>query len=199
MTRHEQLKFCRVCTHHEKDLNRGILCSLTGDIATFEETCTSYVQDPGRNYRGSGKGWSTGVYLNTASKGKRFTNFIIDRIVLLVLSLGFGIFLGVVLALVSPAALTIMEEGNFLMEYFLAFVFGTIYYSLLEGLTGRSVGKLITKTRVVNEEGGSPSFSSVFLRSLCRYIPFDAFSFLGDDAIGWHDTLSKTRVIEIED
>ena len=87
---------------------------------------------------------------------------------------------------------------DFLLEYFIGFVLGTIYYSIFEGLTGRSVGKLITKTKVVNEEGEKASFDSIIRRSLCRYIPFEALSFLGSDAIGWHDTLSKTRVVEIE-
>jgi len=32
-------------------------------------------------------------------------------------------------------------------------------------------------------------------RTLCRLIPFDALSFLFNDSVGWHDTLSKTRIV----
>jgi len=33
-------------------------------------------------------------------------------------------------------------------------------------------------------------------RTLCRYIPFEPFSFLGNKPIGWHDSLSKTLVVK---
>lgn len=198
MTRQEQLTFCRKCIHQEKDLNRGILCGLTNEIANFQDTCTSFVEEQAPKYRGAGSSWSSGTYLNTASKEKRFANYLIDRIVLLIFGFGFGMVLGIILALISPESLSIFEQDNFFLEYLFAFILGTIYYSVFEGLTGRSLGKLITKTKVVNEDGERADFSSIFLRSMCRYIPFNAFSFLGDDAIGWHDTMSKTRVIEIE-
>ena len=198
MTRQEHLKFCKVCTHQKKDLDKGIICGLTDKIADFEDSCTSYIEDEKYKLRGSGIYWPTGVYLNTASQGKRFANYLIDRIVLFLFSLGFGILLGIILALFSPETLDVVEQGNFLLEYLFAFVLGTIYYSIFEGLTGRSLGKLITKTKVVNEQGEKADFGSIFLRSMCRYIPFNAFSFLSSDAIGWHDTLSKTRVVEVE-
>ena len=198
MTRQEHLKFCQVCTHQKKDLNKGIICGLTDAIADFENKCPSFLEDTTLKFRGSGSGWSNGIRLNTASQGKRLANFLIDRIVLLLLSIGLGILLGVALALIAPSYLELFEQDNFLFEYFIGFVLGTIYYSIFEGLTGRSVGKLITKTKVVNEEGEKAGFDSIVLRSLCRYIPFEAFSFLGSDAIGWHDTLSKTRVVEIK-
>ncbi|MEX0287545.1 MAG: RDD family protein [Flavobacteriaceae bacterium] len=199
MTRQEHLKFCRRCTHQKKDLEKGILCGLTDKIADFEDHCTSFVEEESLGFRGSGTGWSSGVYLNTASQGKRLTNYIIDRIVLLLFSFAFGIVLGIFLALVSPDTLAVLEQGNLFIEYIIAFIFGTIYYSLLEGLTGRSIGKLFTKTKVVNEDGERADFGSIFLRSMCRFIPFNAFSFLGSDAIGWHDTLSKTRVVVVEE
>ena len=35
MTRQEHLKFCQVCTHQKKDLNKGIICGFTDAIADF--------------------------------------------------------------------------------------------------------------------------------------------------------------------
>lgn len=70
------------------------------------------------------------------------------------------------------------------------------YYIPLETLSGRTIGKLITGTKVVSEEGRIPSFSAVMKRTLSRFIPFEAFSFLGKDPRGWHDTLSKTYVVK---
>jgi uncharacterized RDD family membrane protein YckC len=68
------------------------------------------------------------------------------------------------------------------------------YYLLTEGLYGRTLGKLITGTRVVTESGGRPSFGQIYKRTWLRAIPVEAFSFLGARP-GWHDRWSKTRVI----
>ena len=69
---------------------------------------------------------------------------------------------------------------------------------ILEGLTQRTIGKLITRTKVVMENGEKPSSEAIIIRSLCRMIPFDAFSFLGDPSRGWHDTISKTYVVDVQ-
>lgn len=51
-------------------------------------------------------------------------------------------------------------------------------------LKGKTIGKYITKTIVVMEDGSKPKASDIVLRSLCRLIPFDAFSFLGTEGKG---------------
>jgi len=50
-------------------------------------------------------------------------------------------------------------------------------------------------TIVVDERGNKISFGKAALRSLCRIIPFEAFSFLGEEGRGWHDTITNTYVI----
>jgi hypothetical protein len=45
MTRVEQVKICRKCQNREMDTNRGLICKLTGDVATFEGQCPDFVQD----------------------------------------------------------------------------------------------------------------------------------------------------------
>jgi uncharacterized RDD family membrane protein YckC len=72
-----------------------------------------------------------------------------------------------------------------------------LYYFLFENGRGITIGKLITNTRVVHESGRRATTKEIFIRTLCRLIPFDAFSYLGD-GVGWHDTLSHTRVISKE-
>ena len=71
------------------------------------------------------------------------------------------------------------------------------YYTLLETLFGRTPGKLIMGTRVVDEDGSRPSFDQVLGRTLCRFIPFEAFTFLGNKGVpyGWHDKIPKTKVV----
>ena len=37
---------------------------------------------------------------------------------------------------------------------------------------------------------------SVIIRTLVRMVAFEAFTFLNDNARGWHDTLSVTYVVK---
>jgi len=77
----------------------------------------------------------------------------------------------------------------------IAMIFHALYYFVPEYLFGKTIGKMITRTRVVTETGTQPTFNQLILRTLCRYIPFEYFSFLGEGT-GWHDTLSNTRVVK---
>jgi uncharacterized RDD family membrane protein YckC len=62
-------------------------------------------------------------------------------------------------------------------------------------MTGRTLGKLITRTSVVDAEGRRPTFKQVLGRTFSRIIPFEPFSFFGKDARGWHDSMSNTFVV----
>ncbi len=45
MTRSEHLEFCKICTQRKLDLKTGLLCSLTGKIADFEDSCIHFHKD----------------------------------------------------------------------------------------------------------------------------------------------------------
>lgn len=45
MTREEHLEFCRRCLNRKFAPNRGIICSLTGQIADFEKECENFKVD----------------------------------------------------------------------------------------------------------------------------------------------------------
>ena len=133
------------------------------------------------------------VLCNVASKGKRFANYILDGIFIGIWSFIFGIFLGIVLLFFPESS--ILEGDTRLLEYLLGFTAAMIYYVSLESLTGRTFAKYITKTKVITENGGKPSFGTIFIRALCRFVPFEPFSFLGSKDTGWHDRWSKTLVV----
>jgi uncharacterized RDD family membrane protein YckC len=123
-----------------------------------------------------------------AGKWRRFFNFLIDRVG----AMGFGFVIGV------GVGVSGWEAGlNFLLEHQIVsgLLIMIVYYVLLEGLTGRTLGKLITGTKVVNERGEPPSFAQTLGRTFSRFIPFEAFSFLGDDGRGWHDSVPGTYVV----
>ncbi len=191
MNREEQLQFCRICKNQKFDMKQGIICGLRNAVADFEDTCPSFEEDTALKEKEATTMAARNVYDSEVSKGTRFANRLIDYIFILV----FGFVIGIVWALVSPDTVSVLEEGGRLMDYVFGIIIGMIYYTLFEMITSRTLGKLITGTKVVDEEGNTPDAGTILVRSLCRYIPFDAFSFLGDGP-GWHDTLSKTRVVK---
>ncbi|WP_108807662.1 RDD family protein [Aquimarina spinulae] len=192
MTRQEYLQFCKICTNQKFDSKQGIVCRLTDAIANFEDTCTTFEEDPILAEKEKQLTITRTVVGKEASQGKRFTNYILDSICILV----FGFVFGIVVAFIFPSMLSILETDSRIIDYGLGFILGMIYYSFFEITTGRTIGKLITGTKVVDEYGNNPDMQTILVRSLCRHIPFNAFSFLGDGS-GWHDTLSKTKVIEV--
>jgi uncharacterized RDD family membrane protein YckC len=137
------------------------------------------------------------VSFRVASGGKRFANYLLDTVFLMVFGSVVGVTIGIVLAVASPESLLEPAKENKLLDYVAGFILSMLYYAILESASGRTVAKFITKTKVVNEKGEKPDFSTILVRSLCRFIPFEALSFLDSDHSGWHDKLSKTKVVEV--
>jgi len=198
MTREEQLVFCKRCEHQKIDLKQGIICSITNKLADFEETCPSFVEDEARVSYFESIEKSRPVVQKEAGTGKRFLNYLIDLVCLYLFSMMFGFVLAIVLSLMAPGALSFLDNPNILLNYLIGIIFGTLYYVILEGSTGRTIGKLITQTKVVDNEGHKPGLTKILKRSVCRFIPFEPFSFLGSSSRGWHDSLSDTRVVKVE-
>ncbi|MEH6407381.1 MAG: RDD family protein [Leeuwenhoekiella sp.] len=76
-------------------------------------------------------------------------------------------------------------------------IFGSFisYYLIMEYKFQRTLGKFLTKTKVVTQTGSKPSLNDIFIRTLCRFIPFDRTSFIVVKN-GFHDSLSKTTVVK---
>ena len=135
-----------------------------------------------------------------ASKGKRFANYLIDLVGYFIFSGIIGVFYGIYLVMADGDSSMLGTEENLsdpLLEFLIGIIVILSYYTLSEYyFKGKTLGKLITKTRAVTEENKRLDFRAAFVRSLCRLIPFEAFSFLGEESVGWHDSIPKTRVIE---
>ncbi|KRD11838.1 transporter [Flavobacterium sp. Root901] len=133
-----------------------------------------------------------------ASNGSRFANYIIDIIAILFLIFVFGIVVALLGNLFGLQGIVFWLGNMSDFEGQILFLAISIfYYSFMEGIFGRSLGKFITGTVVVDENGEKPSFGTIFKRTLCRLIPFDGFSFLGSR--GWHDSISDTYVVNKRD
>ncbi len=130
--------------------------------------------DPGPASRKSQKSESNEPAL--ASSGRRLANYFIDRVASLIF-------------------ISILLQVNLVLG--VAAIVG--YFIFFEGLWQRTPGKWITKTKVVNREGKSPTFGQIVGRSFARFIPFEPFSFLfGNPPRGWHDSLSGTYVVSAD-
>ncbi len=134
-----------------------------------------------------------------ASKNQRFVNYLIDYIMQIIIVVGIGVVLTMIaLFLGNEELLARIESMNRFEEYALGAVIVLIYYNIFEIFFARTIGKFITKTVVVNELGEKPTVNEILVRSVCRIIPFEAFSFLGEPGKGWHDSISKTYVVRKE-
>ena len=184
MTRDQQLVYCKVCKNQKFDVDSGIICGLTGRQAEFDPTCKDFKSEVAIE-EVQFKTEKVDVSMHVASAGKRFANYCIDVICLLVLYFLFGIGSALIVVLFFPEAADRLESD---------LDFG--YYTILESSSGRTVGKLITGTRVVDVNGKIPGVRATALRSLSRFVPFEAFSFLGAGSRGWHDTWTKTYVVD---
>ena len=135
------------------------------------------------------------VKLVRASRTKRFLNALIDQIALYIIVTAF-VFLWALTAEYNESLYLEDESQLDLMSYVIGWGTTLLFYTLMEGLLkGKTLGKYITRTRALDEHGELLTFSKAFIRSLCRFIPFDALTFLGEKS-GLHDRLSKTMVVE---
>ncbi len=122
----------------------------------------------------------TSYNLEIMKKRIRLYNFLIDSLVFFVIVMIFTMLLNKYVA---------QEDLKYIMisVYYL-------YYFIMEWTTGQTVGKMITKSKVVTSDTQEkPSASIIFIRTLCRLIPVDFFSYLFIP-IGIHDRLSKTEL-----
>lgn len=122
------------------------------------------------------------VPLVDADAVKRFLNLIID--------IGVVIFLIVIFNKILYHHSIFSYLGMFKILD-IAVVFA--YFYGLENSLGQTVGKMITKTKVVNLDGGKPTTQQMLVRTFSRVIPLEPVLLIGGKWL--HDSLSQTRVV----
>lgn len=123
--------------------------------------------------------------LKTADKGIRLGNFIIDIFIVFILYI----------AVIVIVVLLNFPNNNILELEFLFLIIFSLYYILLESLYGKTVGKMITKTFVIDKNQKKPSVLRIIFRTIFRFIPFGGFAFLFGFTC-FHDIWSGTRVVK---
>ncbi len=134
-----------------------------------------------------------------ASHGKRFVNHIVDIIVCMILAF----ILSSLIFIIYPSLANSIIEDNPVTQLFLQIAWMLVLACLMgifETITkGRSPGKYLTGTKVVNQDGTTISAATAFKRGFIRIIPFEIFSALGSPCFPWHDKWSNTYVIDIRE
>ena len=116
-------------------------------------------------------------------KTLRLVNFLIDS----------GVFFTLLIFFMMAFKDTIARENMKWISGVLYF----LYYFLFEYFFGQTIGKMITKSKVVSYTGDNKNyFIRLFVRTAMRLIPIDILSYLFTFR-GLHDLISMTTVLKI--
>jgi uncharacterized RDD family membrane protein YckC len=133
------------------------------------------------------------IPLESATVGQRFLNMLIDLAGFFVIIIGFGFFGALVW---GESFVEGLDSINPIMDRILTSIAFGLYISVVEGLTkGRSLGKLVTRTKAVTIYNEPTTWSNSFARGFSRVVPFEALSAFGGNP--WHDRWTDTRVVKI--
>ena len=139
------------------------------------------------------------VQLIPADKGLRFVNLLIDTLVFYAIAFVYG-FIHVAIVLSQGADLDesylVQETGaSEFFQYLVSILLYLAYYTIIEAASkGRTLGKLVTGTVVMRDDGKTIGWKEAILRSLCRLIPFEAIAALFTQP--WHDSITRTVVVK---
>ena len=137
-----------------------------------------------------------------ATQGQRFLNWLVDNLLMRFgLSYLSGLGISFIIGIAAPeffennAYDTGMSGYLVLITFLVGYLNYIVYYTVCEKLfKGYTLGKLITGTRAIRQDGGELSFRNALLRSLSRCVPFEVFS--GFNTLTWHDSWTDTMVIK---
>lgn len=84
----------------------------------------------------------------------------------------------------------------------ISFVVSTVYYTLMIGYFGQTLGKKVMGIRVITEKGEQPGYDTALIRELSTYISAFVlgigyiYAFFNPKKQAWHDLIAGTYVIE---
>jgi len=124
---------------------------------------------------------------NIARTTLRGINFLVDLFVVIVLYLFTIFIIKNTTNIISPREIILINRTTL----FCVFIF---YFIIAETIFQKTIGKLLTKTKVIDLEGGKPNFLKITTRTFSRLIPLDGISYLYT-INGFHDKIAKTVVV----
>lgn len=126
--------------------------------------------------------------------GIRFVSILIDGIII-------GIILGVIGMILG--VYRHYPESILWWWWILSFIIWLAYYTYLEGTRGQTIGKMVTKIKVVREDGGKIDMNQAFIRNILRIID-GLIAYLVGAILIWRsdkkqrlgDSVAKTVVVK---
>ncbi|MBO0358780.1 RDD family protein [Hymenobacter sp. BT186] len=131
--------------------------------------------------------------MTPATTGQRILNYVVDLVAFYIIIFVFAIAYSMIAAFSGNQEM--VNDLDSPWTTVVSFLILLSYYFIMESLTGRTMGKLVTRTKVVMEDGSKLTAKAVMQRTLSRLIPFEAFTFFGSGP-GLHDRLANTRVVK---
>jgi uncharacterized RDD family membrane protein YckC len=136
-----------------------------------------------------------------ATRGQRFLNWLVDNLLMRFALTQLTVYIVVyILKTFFPDYLFHLSQDQnsfdlILLSYLIGIFNYIVYYTFSEKIFGGyTLGKLLTGTRAIREDGEELTFKDALLRSLSRLVPFEAFSGFGQKP--WHDSWTRTQVIK---
>ena len=148
---------------------------LTKSVSHLEKGVDGITKQVTRNFKQK-------LNVKTISSGLRFVHLIVD------------IFIINSVVLLLQLIPNYNEYSTTLFGFIILFFYPSLYV-FFEYKFQQTPGKMITNYIVINEYAEKPDLRTCILRSLIRFVPFEALSCLGSPSRGWHDRWTKTYVI----
>lgn len=111
--------------------------------------------------------------LKLAEWEKRLLNFFIDLTICSVISV---LFFGGILSIFENENRILFGKLIQESDFPIAFIF-LAYYFTMELMAGKTIGKYITKTKVVGWGGKKPTMKQIFIRTITRLLLIEVISF----------------------
>jgi uncharacterized RDD family membrane protein YckC len=132
---------------------------------------------------------------------KRLINFLVDYLIFVVFLVLLAAAAAVIWSLVTSEDFDVITERFDdlppLADRLITSVLYCAYCLFFESLTnGKTLAKLLTRTRVVSVDGTKPTFNQLLKRNFSRMVPLDGFSFIAQTPQGWHDRWADVYVVD---
>ncbi len=134
--------------------------------------------------------------IRPTKRSKRFFNYLIDMIFFYIIMFTVGIILGGMAIISGDSSMVEESTSNNLLWNLIGILILLTYYITFESFLGKTIGKMVTNTKVVTIDGSKPTVQQIIKRSFIRMIPFEFLSLLSDIPQGWHDKWSNTMVVD---
>ena len=135
-----------------------------------------------------------------ATRGQRFLNCILDLLIVHIILASIETTVIIIGDVSNNYELSNWIESTTTVEKLLFWsVILFLYYFLTETYFSRTFAKYFTETIVVTKDGSRPNKRTISIRTLSRFIPLEALTFLGTNVRGLHDLFSDTYVVRKHD